>query len=129
MRAHPQCNRLLPSRHKIRNQILAWQNQGERTRPKFVRETNGQCIWSSQAVEPLGIRKMDNQWITQGPFFCFENSGTSQGIESGRTKSIHGFRGQRDQLSGGEKLGGWLKSLGSGENPGLQASNSLSSAS
>jgi len=49
---------------------------------------------------------MYDQWIAQGPFFCFENPGTSQVIESGCAKSIHSFRGQGDELSGGEKLGG-----------------------
>ena len=44
-------------------------------------------------------------------------------------KSINGFGGQSNELPGGKKPGGCLKSLGSSENPGLQASNSLSSAS
>ena len=75
------------------------------------------------------IRKMDDQWITQRPLFYLENPGTSQWIESGCTKSVNGFGGQSNELPGGKKPGGCLKSLGSSENPGLQASNSLSSAS
>ena len=72
---------------------------------------------------------MDNQRITQRPLFYLENLGTSHWVERGCTESINGFGGQSDEFSAGKKLSGWLKALGSSENPGLQASNSLSSAS
>ena len=110
--------RRLPGRNKIRNQILAWQNQSERTRPKLVREPNGQCIWSRQAAGAIGYQEDGQSVDHSGAVLLLRKFWHKPGIESGRTKSIHGFRGQRDQLSGGEKLGGWLKSLGSSEEPG-----------
>ena len=73
MCTHPQRHSRLAGRHKVRNQILARQNQGERTRPKLLREPNGQWIWSAQAIKPFSIRKMDDKWITQRPLFYLEN--------------------------------------------------------
>ena len=79
----------------------AGKHHGERPRPEFSREPNGQFAWTGKTREPFDISKMDDQRVVKRAFLGFKNLGAGQGVERRGGKTIDGFRGQSDKLSRG----------------------------